>query len=136
MLLIDDNPGDVDLLRIISRNQGLDLSLTVAEDGVRGQELLVAAEERGQPFRLILLDVNMPRLDGRQFLRWVRGRPASANSTILVWSSSHSPRDEAECLALGATDYVVKPADLGEFEALLHRFRDLLAAADDDRPRR
>lgn len=117
ILLVDDNPLDVELTLLALASCGLDRRVSVAVDGqdaldflyVRGRH---AARPPGLP-TLLLLDLKMPGLDGRAVLRQVRAHPDGERVHVAILTTSGLPEDRAGCEAADA--YLVKPLDLDEF---------------------
>lgn len=125
LLLIEDNPADADLTRDSFAQVNSQLSIKVASDGVEAMSYL--NRENGyrdavRP-RLILLDLNLPRLDGREVLREVKADEQLRRIPVIVWSSSRAHKDISDCYALGANFYLVKPLDL-------HAYRDVIGTVE------
>jgi CheY-like chemotaxis protein len=111
ILLIEDNEGDVEMARHALR--GTACVLSVAHDGVAALEFLACAGE-SRP-HLILLDLNMPRMDGRRFLETVKQDAALKAIPVVMLTSSRSPADIRDCYERHASCYVVKPFGCGQF---------------------
>jgi chemotaxis family two-component system response regulator Rcp1 len=79
--------------------------------------------EPGQP-TLILLDLNLPRKDGRQVLAVLKSHDELRRIPVVVLSSSNSKKDVTSCYHLGANCYIVKPVDLDAYRALVRRLED------------
>jgi CheY-like chemotaxis protein len=110
VLLVEDDSNDVAVaLRALQRHS-LGTRVKVLRDGA---ELLDYLEhsERSNPPKLILLDLKMPRLDGRAALRELRTRETTRHVPIVVVSSSSQQRDVRDCYELGANSFVVKQFD-------------------------
>ena len=110
VLLVEDNPGDVDLIRDALR--GSDLRISVASDGVVALDRLRELED---PPNLVFLDLNLPRKDGRAVLREMKGDPRLRRIPVIVLSSSNADRDVRDAYDLQANSFVTKPADLDAF---------------------
>jgi CheY-like chemotaxis protein len=129
VLMIDNNLGDQQLVRIAFDEARIPVDLIQAMDGKEGQEALRRTADGAEPPpRVVLLDLNMPRMDGREVLIWARSQPALSELRIVVLTSSHVPRDREDCLALGATDFVVKPTDFDAYLALVEGLRPYLGS--------
>jgi len=117
VLLVEDNPGDVDLTREVLREGKLHLDLHVAMDGVEAMEFLRRRGAHAQAPRpdLILLDLNLPRKDGREVLAEIKADPELRRIPVVVLSSSDAERDIVRSYDLHANCYVTKPVDLGQF---------------------
>jgi CheY-like chemotaxis protein len=122
ILLAEDNPADVRLLQEAFRENHLENRLSVVPDGV---ETLAFLRREGryaaapQP-DLLLLDLNMPKKDGRQVLTEMKADPELRTIPVMILSSSSLPEDRQTAAALGAVRYVVKPQEFSEFLQLVH----------------
>ncbi len=115
ILLVEDNPGDVDLVIDAVRDFPCDVS--VASDGMEAIEFL-RREGRHAGAKapdLVLLDLNLPKLSGREVLARVKEEPELKHIPIVVLSSSHARPDLMESYRLHANCFVTKPMDLHEF---------------------
>jgi DNA-binding response OmpR family regulator len=126
VLLIDDSPSDVLLVRTALRQSPIPADVVVASDGEQALKLL---EKTG--FDLVLLDLNLPRLDGHTILKQIR---LQNGPPVVVFSGSANPEDRQMALELGAVDYVVKPSHLDDFYSavlgILERWSGNLPSAD------
>lgn len=123
ILLVDDDEIDImNVRRALAKNE-LDANLYTANDGVEALELLrggtVPAERR-----LILLDLNMPRMSGLEFLRELRADPALRANIVIVLTTSDEERDLVEAYHLNVAGYLLKPVSFAEFVALVGRLQD------------
>jgi CheY-like chemotaxis protein len=116
ILVVDDSSADVRLLREAVAEQRIPAELDAVEDGEQALELL---RDGGVRPDLILLDLNLPRWDGREVLQAIKRDPQLLSIPVIVLSTSSSPRDIADCYAAHANAYLVKPMDLDEFGALV-----------------
>jgi two-component system response regulator len=118
LLLVEDNPFDETLtLRAFGRQIDVS-SIVVARDGVEALAYLIGDERGESPGELpvlVLLDLNLPRMDGFEVLRRLRSHHRSRLVPVVVLSSSLDETDRARCYALGANSYVRKPVDFREF---------------------
>ncbi|MDF1502215.1 response regulator [Roseisolibacter sp. H3M3-2] len=114
LLLVEDNPGDVELTREALREAALPCRLAVATDGAEALRVLRREGAHADAPRpgLVLLDLNLPKLDGRAVLAAVKGDPALRDVPVVVLTTSRAAADVREAYALHANAYVVKPADL------------------------
>jgi CheY-like chemotaxis protein len=114
LLLVEDNPGDVELTREALHEVPVPCRLSVARDGAEALRFLRReGAHAGAPRPdLVLLDLNLPRLDGRAVLAAVKQDPALRAIPVVVLTTSRAPADVREAYALHANAYVVKPADL------------------------
>lgn len=116
ILLVEDSKPDIRLIREAFREAKRPVSLAVARDGKEALDLLARRKE-ARPVRLpdlVLLDLNMPRLNGREFLAIVRMDPVLKTVPVVILSSSGSADDVGASLALGAKAHVRKPTDLDD----------------------
>ncbi len=132
ILMVDDNAGDIELLSLACEEVGFNVALHSARDGIEGRnELMVKTTGEAPGWRLLVLDLNMPRMDGRQLLAWVRQQPHLSALPVLVMTSSDAPRDRDECLRLGADEFRIKPTTFDQYIALARHLReDLLASGN------
>jgi CheY-like chemotaxis protein len=115
ILIVDDDPYDVDIaLRAIQR-ENLDVRVAVASDGGEALEMLgIEPNESERPHvapRVIFLDLKMPRVDGWEVLRRLRDHPATEKLPVVVLSWSSQMNDVDRCYALGANSFLVKRFD-------------------------
>lgn len=128
ILLAEDNPADVYLIREALREHGVEGTVRVASDG-REVLQLICPDDAATPvphLDLIILDLNLPRHDGIEILEWLRGLAQLANVPVVVMTSSDSPRDQKVATKLGAACYLRKPSSLEQFLALGEVLKRLL----------
>ncbi len=111
IFLAEDDADDQEFL--IEALQRLDASVKVhvESSGEKALEYLIQVPAEFAP-RLILLDYNLPKLNGQQILRQISDHDRYRNINKLVWSTSSSPLYEQACLEAGAQAYLVKPTDI------------------------
>ena len=128
ILLVEDNPGDVFLVRRALEKNGLHVNLVVAEDGQAGLLMVdrVDADDSLACPALALLDLNLPRATGNRVLARIRQSRRCATIPIIIVTSSDSSLDREAAAKLGATGYCQKPGDLAGFMRLGHVVRDAL----------
>lgn len=128
VLLVEDSVVDEMLLREALRRAGIAITMHVARDGERALQFLRREGEfaGAPPVRLLLLDLNMPRFDGRHLLAAIRGDAelAALPLRILVLSTSDSPVDDEQVQALGAHGFITKPLGFEGYLQLGRRLRD------------
>jgi chemotaxis family two-component system response regulator Rcp1 len=120
ILLLEDNPGDILLVQKALQKHHILHRLHVIRDG---EQALAYVERIGEPGGeplpdLILLDLNLPKADGRQILSAVRMHPGSSAAPVIVISSSTTLREQARMAQLGVSSYFRKPLDFDEFMQL------------------
>jgi CheY-like chemotaxis protein len=113
ILLVDDDKVDAMAVRRALRDLRIEDALEVAGDGQ--EALAVLNQSRGGPPRFILLDLNMPRMGGLEFLRTLKRDDSLRSIPVVVLSSSDAEEDRVQSLELGADEYVVKSFDYGDF---------------------
>ncbi len=130
ILLGEDNPADVYLIRVALAEYGIEIPLQVAADG---REFLQILYEQGMldqsQLNLIILDLNLPLHDGIEILQLLRESERLAHIPVVVLTSSDSPRDRTLATELGVTHFLRKPSDLQQFLGLGAVFRDVLGQA-------
>ena len=112
ILLVEDNPDDIELTRDALSGNHIANQLIVKQDGVAAVEYLATADPLP---RVVLLDLKLPKLDGIEVLRRVRSDPRTHLLPIVVLTTSTEDRDLRECYELGVNSYVRKPVDFMEF---------------------
>ncbi len=132
ILLIEDNPLDVDLLRRAFAAADLQCDVTVLEDGAQAMALFRRLESCASepPADLLLLDLNLPKNDGVEVLRAARATAALARVPVAVLSSSTFSRERARIEPLGVGRYITKPADLDEFLRIGVTVKELLQRSE------
>ncbi len=113
VLLVEDDPGDVVLVREAFDFNKVRNELRVASDGVYALEQLRDPEQSLPD--LILLDLNLPRMDGRELLEKVREDPRLTRIPVVVLTTSEAEADVLRSYELHANAYVTKPVDLNRF---------------------
>jgi CheY-like chemotaxis protein len=126
MLLVEDNPGDADLIKEIFETGPTAFEIATAVDGKQALDYLT----RAHPYQnvetpdLILLDLNLPKLDGRQVLTSIKAREELRHIPIVVLTSSDAEQDVVKTYQLGANCYVTKPVGLAEFQTVVRAIED------------
>ena len=120
ILLVEDNPDDIELTLHAFKSANLANQIHVARDGVEALDFVFCTgphagrsiEERP---KLILLDLKLPRLDGHEVLRRIKGDPRTSAIPVVILTSSAEERDVMRTYQVGANSYIVKPVDFGQF---------------------
>jgi two-component system, chemotaxis family, response regulator Rcp1 len=117
ILLVEDNPGDVRLTIEALRESKVRNNLHVARDGVEALAFLRREGSHAQVVRpdLILLDLNLPRKDGREVLAEIKADPQLHTIPVVVLTTSHAEQDVLQTYELQANCYITKPVDLEQF---------------------
>jgi two-component system response regulator len=114
LLLVEDNEDDLELMQVAFRRSGAAAPIVIARDGEEAVRVL--GEQR---FRLVLLDLKLPRLSGFDVLRHIRSSGTHRHVPVVVLTSSPDPSDIARGYALGANSYLVKPVGLQELTEMV-----------------
>jgi len=104
VMIVEDNPADVLLIREAIRTSSIAADVTIAYDGAQALRLL---EDHAPAPDLIMLDLNLPSVGGLELLR--RHPPNGQPPPVVVFTSSYEPKERERAIALGASDYIVKP---------------------------
>ena len=120
ILLVEDNPNDVKLTLHALREENLGNTIYVARDGEEALDFLFcrgqfASRTFDRPPRLVLLDLKLPKLDGLEILRAVKGDPRTQAIPVVVLTSSREENDLVKSYKLGANAYIQKPLDFDAF---------------------
>jgi two-component system response regulator len=122
ILIVDDSPDDFDATR---RAFGKVNLRNIIEHAETGEEALAYLRSRDKVKPgIILLDLNMPGMDGRKTLEIIKGEPNLQKIPVIVLTTSNDERDVAECYRLGANTYVQKPVDLDGLISAIKRLKE------------
>lgn len=126
ILLAEDNPGDVVLTKKALEQGNLANNLNVVEDGVEVMRYLRQEGAYADAARpdLILLDLNMPRKDGKEVLAEIDADDNLCRIPVVVLTSSESEQDIARSYELSANAYLTKPVDFDGFIEIVNRLED------------
>lgn len=113
ILLVEDNPADVLLTLRVFSQANIEAEIIVAEDGVVALEML--AEPEAMDPVLILMDINMPRKNGKDVLKEIKATTRFRHIPVVMLTTSDARDDIRESYENYASGYIVKPARLGEF---------------------
>ena len=120
ILLVEDNPDDVELTRIAFEEAKVANLLRVVNDGAEALDYLFARGKHADRDpaalpSLVLLDLNLPKVDGREVLQAIRGNEATHTLPVVVLTTSAEPFDIDATYALGVNSYIRKPVDFEQF---------------------
>lgn len=125
ILLVEDSPSDARLIREALKETALPVQIAVARDGVEAMEHLYRSDT-GAASRpdLILLDLNLPRKNGREVLAEIKASPSLKQIPVLVMTSSRADEDISEAYSLNANCYITKPGDLQDYVNVVRAIED------------
>lgn len=121
ILLMEDNEGDVFLTKKAFESARIINNITVAPDGEAGMDIL---RRKGKYAEfpnpdIILLDINMPKKDGKQVLEEIKNDPRLRRIPVVILTSSHADQDILKTYDLHANSYIIKPGSLEKFYGLV-----------------
>jgi two-component system response regulator len=125
ILMIEDNPGDVRLVREALREAGIDHRLQVVSDGEDARSLLAAVGTSSALPDVVLLDLDLPKVGGRELLVMIRSVVALRDVPVVVLTSSAAEEDVHRSFELAADHFVTKPMELDQYVALAVRLADV-----------
>lgn len=131
ILIVEDNEADLFLMKEAIESAAIDAELEILRDGQKAVRFFADLDEtasRRSP-DLILLDINLPRMNGETVLKYVRETERSAATKVLIVTSSDAPRDRAATSALAVSGYFRKPSEFREYMKLGNVVRELLEPA-------
>lgn len=118
MLLVDDDPNDVELLQLALHELSCIRTLDIVHDGEQVLNYLIGSGTQPptrQLPRFVLMDLKLPKLTGIEVLRAIRRHPTTQTLPVVIMSSSLEETDVRACYNLGVNSYVVKPLDFQQF---------------------
>ena len=120
ILLVEDNPDDVELTRIAFEEAKVANHLVVARDGAEALDYLFARgthadRDPNDLPSIVLLDLNLPKVDGREVLQAIRANEATRSLPVVVLTTSAEPFDVEASYALGVNSYIQKPVNFEQF---------------------
>ena len=120
ILLVEDSPDDVELTLRALRKSNVTNHIEVARDGAEALEFIFATgahadRDINNGPKVVLLDLNLPKVDGLEVLRRIKSDQRTKNLPVVVLTSSREAPDIAESYRLGANSYIVKPLDFEQF---------------------
>ena len=120
ILLVDDDTDDQDIFKEAACMVVPGITCLVARDGEKGMETLATLETLPD---YIFLDVNMPRMDGKEFLRVVKKHPVFKKIPVVIYSTSNHKSELGDYFKMGASQFITKPS---EFNTLLTYLKTIL----------
>ena len=133
VLLVDDNKGDIELNRImLVEDARLDCDVLAASNGRDALALLRDAAQRGAPIDLVLLDINMPIMNGFELLTQMNKEVALRHSVVVMCTTSGSDMDQRKAKSLGAAGFLTKPSDFSLLKKVIDNCGHLRLSQEDD----
>ena len=126
ILVVDDDREDHLILLEYFGGEGLDNSVFFIDNGQKAIEYLESVQEADALPRLIILDLNMPILNGTQTLLRIKQSVDHKHIPVIIYSTSENETERRKCLSLGAVDYVVKPMTYDEGLLMVRKFASYL----------
>lgn len=125
ILLVEDNPNDVQLALPAFKKSNLTNRIQVVRDGAEALDFLFRSGQfegrtNGTP-KVVLLDLKLPKVDGLEVLHRLRANPATKQLPVVVLTSSREERDIVESYHLGVNSYIVKPVDFEQFTEVVRQ---------------
>ena len=119
-LLIDDDRDDQEIFKLALQDVNEEVFCLTADDGIKGLQML-QPETNFTP-TYIFLDLNMPRMTGRDCLNAIKSDPLLADIPVVIYSTSSDPKDMRDTKELGAAGYVVKQYSIASLKEMLRRY--------------
>lgn len=120
LLIVEDNPNDLELTLRAFEKHNLVNRIEVARDGQEALDYLFGCVGSGRYPRAVLLDLKLPKVDGLQVLREIRADAVLKTLPVVVLTSSREDRDIVESYDLGVNSYIVKPVNFDKFVSTVH----------------
>jgi two-component system response regulator len=126
LLLVEDNPSDVELTLHVFKKHNFANRIKVVRDGAEALDYIFGGQTGGASSsvdrpKLILLDLKMPKVNGLEVLGRLKSDPTTKRIPVVVLTSSREERDLSICYELGVNSYIVKPVDFVQFNESVHR---------------
>lgn len=120
ILLVEDNPSDVELTLDALRGPEISKYIYVVRDGAEAVDFIFATGEYasrhvGNPPKVVFLDLKLPKMDGLEVLKRIKSDPRTRHIPVVMLTSSREERDMVESYDLGVNSYIVKPVDFEQF---------------------
>src|SRR4051794_29147937 len=115
-LLVDDDLDDLSLFEQVLKEVDASVGLTTAKDGLEATEILLSKDLR---FDLVLLDLNMPRMNGKECLRFIKNNAAISDLPVIIYTTSSLSKDIEDCMVSGASCFITKPSGIPELKKIV-----------------
>ena len=132
ILLVEDDQVDIMNVKRAFSKQGISNPLHIASNGIEALDMLRGPEALDPLPQIILLDINMPKMNGLEFLRELRNDPALRGLIVFVLTTSNQDTDKREAYDLNVAGYIIKPVDFQHFlttVSTLHDYWNLIQFA-------
>ena len=124
LFLVEDNPADVDLTRLALEENRMSFHLEVASDGEEAVEYLRQLDKGTQtPPDMIILDLNVPKINGIEVLKLIKGNPRTQLTPVIILTISEAHADMVNCYKHYANCYITKPLDFEEFIEVIREIK-------------
>jgi CheY-like chemotaxis protein len=135
LLLVEDNQGDVFLIKEMLRDTGIRLDITVAEDGQKALTILDRVNgNTDRPLDFVILDLNLPKINGFEVLSYMKTMHGMKDIPVVVMTGSLNDGDRARSMDMGAANYLIKPSHNKDFEAIVGWMKRELADLEEVGP--
>jgi CheY-like chemotaxis protein len=125
ILVVDDDKEDHMILLEYFSESGIEKNVKFVENGIMAIEYLETIDDDSLP-KLVVLDLNMPLLNGSQTLLQLKQDIRLKNIPVIIYSTSESENEKRKCLSFGAIDYLVKPVTMEEGQRMVDRFKSFI----------
>lgn len=136
ILLVDDDAEDRQIILDTFDDLGFASDIHFEENGEDAIRYLQHCAREHRLPNLVILDLNMPRMNGTQVLRYLKGEASLKDITVIIFSTSLNPIERDECLALGAHSYVIKPVSYKQSLEIAKTFHSLSSELNGQPPAR
>ena len=128
LFYVEDNPADVKLLKAAFRLTKFEPRMTIAEDGLQAVGMIKGRFEDRKPLpNLILVDLNLPKMNGYDVLKYLKENPEFKSLPVIIFTGSSNPDDRSRSLSMQADDYWAKPYDLEQAIEIAKKLKSLIA---------
>jgi CheY-like chemotaxis protein len=131
ILLVDDDAEDREIIKDALNDLGYHSVFHFEENGEKALSFLETAFDSGNLPSIVILDLNMPRMNGTQTLRKLKTDPRFTSIPVIIYSTSLNNIERDECLALGAHSYVIKPVSYRDTLATAKKFYEMSMEMED-----
>lgn len=125
ILVVDDDKEDHMILFEYFSEFGIEKNVLFVDNGIKALEYLEGAQDGNLP-SLVVLDLNMPLLNGSQTLLQLKQNIRLKNIPVIIYSTSESENEKRKCLSFGAIDYMVKPVTMEEGQRMVNKFKSFI----------